>query len=252
MTQDSNTETAFPVVEVEAASEAGDILLVCEHASNAIPPDYGDMGLSAEERRSHIAWDPGALELSRLLAAELHATLVRGCVSRLIYDCNRPPDAPGAMPIKAETTEIPGNQNLTAADRAARVAQVYIPFHTCLAEQLKSTLSARAFVTIHSFTPIYHGKPRAVEIGILHGNNPALAQAMMSNKPDTPHVIELNQPYGPADGVDHTLNLHGNKTGLHNVMIEVRNDLLQTPAQQTAMADLLAPWITIAMKALKA
>ena len=47
--------------------------------------------------------------------------------------------------------------------------------------------------------------------------------------------FERNAPYGPQDGVTHSLKLHGIGSGLANVMIEIRNDLLKTPEDEAIM-----------------
>ena len=79
-------------------------LVVCEHASNRIPEVLGDLGLDqAAARESHIAWDPGALGVATALAARISAPLVHGSISRLVYDCNRPPDAASAIPETSES-----------------------------------------------------------------------------------------------------------------------------------------------------
>ena len=105
----------FPPV-VEAASAKGRLVLVCEHASNHIPEGWGDLGLSPDQRRAHIAWDPGALGLARGVARRLEAVLVHAPVSRLVYDLNRAPDMAGAMPSRSEIHDIPGNAALSALD----------------------------------------------------------------------------------------------------------------------------------------
>ncbi len=52
--------------------------------------------------------------------------------------------------------------------------------------------------------------------------------------------VERNEPYGPADGVTHTLNLHAQPAGLLNVMIEIRNDLIENEIGQGVAADFLS------------
>ena len=105
------SQTAIQQAEVfpphiENAAACGRIVVVCEHASNTIPQRWGDMGLSAEQRLAHIAWDPGALGLARALAQRMDGLLVAAQVSRLIYDCNRPPHSAGAMAARSERHEI--------------------------------------------------------------------------------------------------------------------------------------------------
>ncbi|MCK0167227.1 N-formylglutamate amidohydrolase [Jannaschia sp. S6380] len=222
------------------------VLLVCEHASAFIPPEFANLGLSTEARRSHAAWDPGALAVAEGLSARLDAALVSGTVSRLVYDCNRPPDAPDAMRERSEVFDVPGNRNLSAADRAARVRVFYDPFRAALADRI-ARAEAPVIVTLHSFTPVFHGQRRAVEIGVLHDSDARLADAMLAVAGDhTDAVVRRNEPYGPDDGVTHTLRAHAVAGGHPNVMLEIRSDLIATKAQQAAMAGMLAGWLAAA------
>lgn len=223
------------------------VVLVCEHASAFIPDEYHGLGLSPEARTSHVAWDPGALGVAKHLSGLLDAKLVVSNVSRLVYDCNRPPDAAGAMPARSEIYDIPGNQNLTPQDRARRIETCYEPFRSCLHTTLKST-SNPVLITVHSFTPIYFGKARDVEIGLLHDSDARLAEQMMRDAAGhVPHNVRINQPYGPEDGVTHTLREHAIPSGLLNVMLEIRNDLIATPSRQLEMAEMLGAWISAAL-----
>lgn len=226
-------------VKTHNANGAGAVVLVCEHASNRIPDAFGDLGFDDVTRQSHVAWDPGALAVSLALSAALDAPLVAGTVSRLLYDCNRPPEAVSAMPVRSETFEILGNQSLTDAQRQERIAGIYQPFMTAVSDLLagrKQRGQDSVVVTIHSFTPIYFGKPRAVEIGILHDSDTRLADAMLRVATEVSgRRVERNAPYGPQDGVTHSLKLYGVANGLANVMIEVRNDLLRTPKDEIEM-----------------
>lgn len=226
-------------VEVINPSGVGRVLLLCEHASNHIPARYNGLGLDDKDTMSHAAWDPGARDLGIILATELDAAFVSGCVSRLVYDCNRPPSAKSAMPEKSELIEIPGNRNLSEADRIERVETVYTPFCAKVSEALSTRAAPPlALVTIHSFTPIYYGETREVEIGLLHDSDSQMVDLMLEEAARLPHRnIQRNAPYGPEDGVTHSLKLHGIQNGLPNVMIEIRNDLLKTPEGIRTIAD---------------
>lgn len=233
------------VAEVACTTPSPSVLVVCEHASNRIPDGLHSLSVSPEVQRSHVAWDPGALGVARALSQRLPSVLVHCTVSRLVYDCNRPPDAPSAIPERSERYDIPGNRGLSAGGRAQRVDGVFRPFSDALAHQIKAhRASLQAMVTVHSFTPVYDGVARAVDLGILHGQDARLAHAMMDQPPHgVPYDIRLNAPYGPSDGVAHTLDTHGTGNGLRNVMIEIRNDLIATAEAQEAMGALLAGWI---------
>lgn len=230
-------------VAVENPNGKGEVVLICEHASQRLPQRYGNLGLSDEALSSHIAWDPGALAVARRMSKSLDGTLVYQRFSRLIYDCNRPPESPAAMPSVSEVFRIPGNENLTEDERSRRTAALYMPFHGRIREEIAARRERgqpTVLVTIHSFTPVYFGRERSVEIGILHDTDSRLADRMLKAASDT-HLyrVERNEPYGPADGVTHTLEVQALPAGLLNVMIEIRNDLIADEIGQGVTADFL-------------
>jgi len=241
-------------VKVLNPNGAGPVVLLCEHASAHVPAVYRDLGLSLAARRSHAAWDPGALSLSQRLSAELDAPLITGGVSRLIFDCNRAPDATSAIPERSELIDVPGNRNLSDAERTRRTEAVYRPFCAAVSavlETRKTQGRKTALVTIHSFAPVYFGKSRSVEIGILHDSNSRLADAMLSHAGALgSRRVERNKPYGPEDGVTHSLKIHGNANGLDNVMIEVRSDLLTTTDERAGIVRELLTLLGPALRAI--
>lgn len=244
------------VVEVLNAAGAGNFVVVCEHASNYVPAPLGDLGLDEAALQSHIAWDPGALAVARAMAGELDAPLVAQRVSRLVYDCNRPPEAPSAVPEESEIYRIPGNADLSDEARAARVDQVYLPFRNTLAACIEERLAAGGkpvVITVHSFNPTYRGAQRAVELGVLHDEDARLADAFLAVGQEAGEmVVRRNDPYGPADGVTHTLVEHAMTHGLLNVMLEIRNDLIDDAASQQAMAARLVRYTKEALAKIEA
>ncbi|KZL12835.1 N-formylglutamate amidohydrolase [Pseudovibrio sp. Ad26] len=219
------------------------VVLICEHASKFIPAYLNGLGLSEEAASSHAAWDPGALAIAKLLSTKLNAPLVAQRISRLVYDCNRPPEAPSAMPEKSEIYEVPGNVSLNDEQRQDRANKFYRPFQSEVKQVIDAKYTAGqlpVMVTIHSFTPVYNGKKRAVEVGVLHDSDTRFADALLEALcPSDLYVIQRNEPYGPEDGVTHTLVDQAQSRGLLNVMIEVRNDLIAERADQKKIADLL-------------
>lgn len=231
------TDTGWPTVEIVNPGGAGGMALICEHASALIPPDLRDLGIAPEHRLSHAVWDIGARDMGCRLAARLDAPLVACGLSRLVYDCNRPSDAPDAIPAQSEVVRVPGNEGLSAADRAARCRAAHDPFHAGVAALLDSR-DWQALVTLHSFTPVYRGQRRDLDIGFLHDADDRLARAVLARAEAAGRYrVALNEPYDMTDGVTYSLRKHGQARGLPNVMIEVRNDLIATLAGAQALAD---------------
>ncbi len=222
----------------------GNFVLVCEHASNFMPAEFGNLGLTNGTLQSHIAWDPGALPVAQVMSARLDAPLVSQRVSRLIYDCNRPPEAESAVPEVSDNHEIPGNRALSAAERQARAERYYAPFRGALVDCIDQRVAARrapVLVTVHSFAPVFGGERRDLDIGILHDTDARFADSLIEvTEAKTDYVIRRNEPYGPQDGVMHTLVEHALPRGLLNVMLEIRHDLIDDPSRQRAMAEWLS------------
>ncbi|SFE27083.1 N-formylglutamate amidohydrolase [Roseivivax sediminis] len=241
-------DSAWTAVEMVNRYGRSPFVLVCEHAALAIPEELDALGLAPEARDSHAAWDIGARDVAVALAEGLDAPLVAGTLSRLVYDCNRPPEAHDAVPAQSEVIAVPGNRDLDAAARAQRVALVHDPFHAAVEEV---AAGRAALVTIHSFTPVYHGQHRAVELGFLCHHDESFARAALEvEAPRGRYRAALNEPYAASDGVTYTLRRHGDDAGRPAVMIEIRNDLIATAETARAMAAHLQETLTRAWDAL--
>ncbi len=223
-------------ISIENRQGQSDFVLLVDHASNVIPPEYGDLGLSAEARVAHIAWDPGALGTAREMARLMDAPLIYPLVSRLIIDCNRQHDAHDLIPAVSETTRIPGNENLTDEEKQKRIALAHAPFHAA-AEAVLAERDARGqasiVVSVHTYTPVYKGVSRPWEIGIIAAEDRRLADFLIRElEAEGGLTVGDNEPYSPADGVYYTVNRHGESQGRACVMIEVRNNELVTAEQE--------------------
>lgn len=243
---------AEPAVDIINSDGKGSLLLICEHASNTVPAPI-ELGISNDILSSHNAWDPGALDIARRLSERFDSPLVASRVSRLVYDCNRPPDSPTAIVENTEHGAIPGNQNLTSSQREERVELAYLPFKSAV-EQALSVFDVNAvqpvLITVHSFTPEFKGNRREVELGILHDSDSRLADAMLAHARDCSTMkIYRNQPYAALDGVTHTLCEHALPRSLLNAMFEVRNDLVQDDESVKDISELLGDLIEHGVKA---
>ncbi|GLS37347.1 N-formylglutamate amidohydrolase [Mesorhizobium tianshanense] len=215
-------------------------MLTCDHASNFLPPEFGTLGLAAEELSRHIAWDPGALPVARHIAEALDATLVETRISRLVIDCNRPLDAPDLISAISETTAVPGNAGLTEKQRAARIALSWQPFHDAVERIIDNRLARgleTRLVSVHSFTPVYKGKSRPWHVGIIHDEDRRLASLLIAALQRLAGVnVGINEPYSPADRVYFTLERHARSRELPCAMIEIRNDEVSDEAGQRKWA----------------
>ena len=237
----TETQAEPPVASIVNRSGQSKIVLICEHASKHVPSAFGDQGLTEAAKISHAAWDIGAQGLAEQLSATLDAVLVLNTMSRLIYDCNRAPIAPDAMPSQSEKIAVPGNRGLSNEQKLRRIKTVYEPFHSSVQAVLDSAGPEAVFVTVHSFTSVYNGLKRATEIGLIHHQDDRLAKQMVDiSERFTHHPFSLNQPYSQRDGVTHMLERHGTQNAIMNVMIEVRNDLIDTAEGQHEIAIMLA------------
>lgn len=237
------SDTEGPAAQVLNAPRTGRALLVCEHATPFIPAALDGLGLTPDAAASHAAWDIGAMDVATELSIALDAPLVHSRVSRLVYDCNRPPQAADAIPARSERFDIPGNADLNEDQRAVRIRDIYAPFRHLLADTIAARPAPPVLITIHSFTPVYNGQHRAVELGILHDDDDRAAQVLLRKAAGCGLNVALNEPYSARDGVTHTLREHGTENGLQNVMIEIRNDLIDSAQGVRRIAKLLAPML---------
>lgn len=227
------------------AGGASDWLLICEHASSYIPGEFRRLGLPEHQCRAHVAWDPGAAELTRALSAALDAEAVLANYSRLLVDLNRPLDRISLIPERSEDIDIPGNQDLSAAQRAERVERIHRPFHHSLAALLdrrRAEGRRTRLVAVHSFTPVYLGVARPWHLGVLSGNSRGLAAEFVRlTKIYAPDLcVTLDEPYAVGDGEDYAIPVHGDARGLDALLLELRNDTLAAPAAIEAWSRVLA------------
>jgi predicted N-formylglutamate amidohydrolase len=241
-------------VLVSNANGRSPFVIVCDHASNRIPEKYGDLGLTPTERLSHIAWDPGALAVSRQLSDLLDAPLVQSTVSRIVIDCNRDLNAPDLIWTLSEATRIAANENLDPAERQYRIDHFHRPYHASIETLLEARRHAgkeTILVCMHSFTPVYLGVARPWPIGLIHGVDTtytkALFDALKAEEPDL--NVGWNEPYAALNGVTLTLEKHGDGRGLDATMIEIRNNEILEPAGVSQWATRLARSLETARQA---
>jgi predicted N-formylglutamate amidohydrolase len=232
-----------PVFEENAAGRSP-FLLTCDHYGRLIPRALGDLGVSADELKRHIAWDIGIAGVAEQLSNHLGAHLIAQRYSRLVIDCNRPPCVASSIPVLSEATTIPGNEGLTRAAAEARRKAIFDPYHRRIAEiidQRSRENMPTVLVALHSFTPNYAGIARPWHIGTLYHRDtklPPLLLRLLRAEGDL--VVGDNEPYAVSDQTDHTIPVHGEARGLMNSGIEIRQDLIADQAGQKQWAERLA------------
>ncbi len=219
-------------------------LVTCDHASNRVP-DWvggGSLGIAPADMARHIAWDVGAAGVTRALAMALDSPAILSDFSRLVIDPNRGEDDPTLVMRLYDGTIIPANRAIDAAGVGARLERLYRPYHAAYA-RLAARRADTVIVAVHSFTPCLKGRaPRPWHIGVLHSHLdtrfslPLIARL----RAEADLCVGDNEPYSghlPGDAIDR----HALGPRRHNTLIEIRNDLIATEAQQQAWAARLAP-----------
>ena len=216
-------------------------LVVCDHAGCAIPPTLNNLGLAPEHRASHIAQDLGARELALALSDRLSATAVLCNYSRLVVDCNRALADSSAFLDMSGGVEVAGNRELSAADRELRAAAIYHPYHGAIDRELDrlcSYVKAPVLIAIHSFTRFLGGEDRRWDVGVLWDLDARIARPLIDALRDGGTLlVGDNQPYSGRHPEDFTVDHHAEARGLACAALEIRQDLLDTPAKLERMAD---------------
>ncbi|MCP5472940.1 MAG: N-formylglutamate amidohydrolase [Sinobacteraceae bacterium] len=212
-----------------------------------MPRALGTLGLAADQRLRHIAWDIGAAALAEALAQRLGIAVVACGYSRLVIDCNRRLDDPSSIVESSDGTRVPGNLGLSDAARNLRVREIFAPYHAALAAELDAASGAAgpglrpALIAIHSFTDVFGGHTRPWHCGILWDRDPRLARPLLAALRAVPGlVVGDNEPYSGRHPADYTVDTHGERQGRPHVGIEVRQDLLADAAGVAVWADRLA------------
>lgn len=226
-------------------------LITCDHATNFVPPfvNGGDLGLPAEDMNRHIAFDPGAYAVSRLLGELLDAPVIASNFSRLVIDPNRGEDDPTLLMKLYDGTLIPANRHADTSEIEQRLAACYRPYHAQIAE-LAARRDDTIIISVHSFTRQLRGRaPRPWHIGVLHPDEEPFSPHLISALETDPALcVGANEPYTgylPGDAID----THGTKPGRPNTLIELRNDLVANADGQRAWAERLAEALPRALAA---
>jgi predicted N-formylglutamate amidohydrolase len=237
-----------PPFTIERERGRSPFVLICDHAGRRIPRRLGTLGLAEDELQRHIAWDIGARGTAARMADLLDAVLIAQTYSRLVIDCNRPPGAPTSITPRSERTDIPGNQDLSPEDAAARADEIFAPYHARITAELdrrRALAEPTVLVSMHSFTPVFHDVARPWHVGMLYNRDARLAHVLLALiRAEGEWVAGDNEPYSVSDGTDYAIPVHGERRGLPHVEIEVRQDLIADEAGQREWAARLSGWLS--------
>ena len=211
-------------------NDAGSFFFMCEHATHRLPewdPNTAERALLQD----HWGWDIGAADLTRDLIARLHSCGVLTRFSRLVCDPNRHPDEPSFVVEEIDGHRLSFNLGIDATERARRRAVYFDPYHDAVDQTLRARTAheaALSLCSIHSFTPVYRGSARGVEVGVLYDVHDDHAEALAAAIAEQGFSTALNEAYSGKEGLIYAARLHGRAHDLTYVELEVRQDLIAT------------------------
>lgn len=238
----TTTETAEAYEIVRGGADAP-LILTCEHASERMPEPWSWPEADRRLIGTHWAFDLGAADLTRELAARIHGVGILARFSRLLVDPNRGEQEPSLFREVAERAPVALNARIDATDREARLTKYYRPFHAAVDREVAVT-KATTLLSVHSYTGLYEGEPRMLEVGILFDREEALGEQLVSAFEDAGFHTAPNEPYSGKAGLIHSAAMHADARGLRAVEIELRQDLAVLPAFRARVIDVLAKALT--------
>ena len=227
-------------VHVVAGSKTSGMVLTCEHASAALPPEYGTLGLPRQELMDHVGWDVGAALVARRLAHEFEATLVESGYSRLLIDCNRDLGDADLIVADSHGVHVPGNRGLSEAERKRRIERFYDPFHDAIDENLGAQRGPALLLSVHSFTPMLRGKERGFDIGVLYDDHREHADLLFRSLAEQRFSVRRNEPYSGLEGLIFSARSHGQRHRMPYLEIEINNRLLRAEEGAAEVATRIA------------
>jgi predicted N-formylglutamate amidohydrolase len=220
------------------------IVIVCDHASNAVPPEIGELGVPLHDMQRHIAWDIGASPIAQHLAQILDAPAILCGTSRLVIDCNRKLHDPTLIPLTSDGTVIPANADLTPAQRLHRVAAYFNTYHDACRRIMADRLDKGErplFLSIHSMTDRIKGGHRPWEISLSSNDDRKATDPVLAALRRVPGlVVGDNEPYDMDPVADYSTPEHALAHGLNYLQVEFRQDLVATAEGQERFAMILA------------
>ncbi|MEZ5871061.1 MAG: N-formylglutamate amidohydrolase [Nitratireductor sp.] len=239
-------KNGFDPVELIEGDLSRGLVLLCDHARNTLPGEYGNLGLGEEAFSRHIAYDIGARDVTLKLAEKLGVPAVLSTFSRLLVDPNRGEDDPTIVMRLSDGTVIPGNHPITQAEVESRIRRFHRPYHDAVDALLEKALAGGhvpAVFSIHSFTHAWKGIRRPWDVALLWDNDPRFTLPLLKElRAIGRFTVGDNEPYDGALRND-TMFRHCTVRGLAHTLIEIRQDLIGTVEGAHEWAGILAPML---------
>lgn len=207
------------------------VILTCEHASNALPEGYKWTESDKYFANEHWGSDIGSLNLSKLVSEELNLLLVHSRWSRLLCDVNRSPVSDTIFRTSGDGKTIELNQDLSFEEEQNRLQKFHVGYFQAFRD-VSVALSPDYIISVHSFTPNYEGSIRKEEVGVLTSHSDELGDKFLKEFQDRGYKAFLNQPWSGKKGLNYavdTLLTAKYPVKREAIVLEFRNDMLSDP-----------------------
>jgi len=233
---------ALPYELIGDPRAGGPFVFTCEHAMRRLEewsPEPAELPLLED----HWGWDIGAADLTRALVTLTGSCGVLSAFSRLVCDPNRDPAEPSFVVQEIDGHTVSWNRDVDAAERERRRRCYFDPYHEAVDRTLRARrehLAPVRLCSIHSFTPLYLGRARPMEVGVLFDAHDECAWRLEGALAEEGFETVLNAPYSGREGLIYAARRHGTAHGVVYLELEVRQDLIATPASARATAERIA------------
>ena len=248
-------EDPAPVIQVQC-SGLSPFVFCCDHAGALVPASLEGLGLDEVHLNDHIGVDIGIFAVSSWLSGLMQAPFVAQPYSRLVIDSNRKPRGTTSIPEVSDARRIPGNIDLSEADRSRRESEILMPYQTALSDMLSARKAALGgwptLMAMHSFTRrMQNGDRREVDIGVIYEGENAFGEALRRHLSEGPFEVRHNEPYSVDLEWDFTIPLQAIAKDVPYVEIEICQDLIETCSGQRRLASAMRVAMLAALEDIK-
>ena len=220
-------------------NSVGPFIFSCEHAANSLPPNTQSSVEDKHFLQTHWGWDIGAESVTRHLIQSLDSQGILSTYSRLWIDLNRSRTRTDLVRLETEGHHLSFNRNLSSAEHEQRVQEVYKPFHAAYNTLVKERCQHDQpviLISIHSFTPVWNGTVRTMDIGVLFDECEDLGIKLAELLREEEFFVELNAPYTGRGGLMYSVEDKGRRHQCRHLELEINQALICTPERQAFVA----------------